>query len=102
MKMYLISDNTDTLAGMRLVGVDGCIVHDREHLLRELLSAWKMPDLGILLVSTRLAKEFPDVILDFRVGSSIPLLVEIPDRHGLGRPADFLTRYVKEAIGVRL
>ena len=28
MKMYLISDNLDTLTGMRLAGVDGIVVHE--------------------------------------------------------------------------
>ena len=30
MKMYLISDNIDTLTGMRLAGVEGAVVHKRE------------------------------------------------------------------------
>ena len=30
--MYLISDNIDTLTGMRLAGVDGIVVHEREEL----------------------------------------------------------------------
>ena len=32
MKMYLISDNIDTLTGMRLAGVDGVVVHERNEL----------------------------------------------------------------------
>lgn len=32
MKMYLISDNLDTLTGMRLAGVDGIVVHERDEL----------------------------------------------------------------------
>lgn len=34
MKMYLISDNVDTLTGMRLAGVDGIVVHERDELKR--------------------------------------------------------------------
>ena len=30
MKMYLISDNIDTYTGMRLAGVEGVVVHERE------------------------------------------------------------------------
>lgn len=30
MRMYLISDNTDTLTGMRLAGVDGVIANKKE------------------------------------------------------------------------
>ena len=32
MKMYLISDNVDTYTGMRLAGVDGSVIHEREEL----------------------------------------------------------------------
>ena len=32
----------------------------------------------------------------------LPLIVEIPDRHGTGRKPDFITSYVNEAIGLKL
>ena len=34
--MYLISDNTDTLTGMRLAGVDGVIANEKETLEKAL------------------------------------------------------------------
>ena len=39
MKMYLISDNIDTQTGMRLAGVDGVVVHEREELRTALETA---------------------------------------------------------------
>ena len=36
MRMYLISDNVDTYTGMRLAGVEGVVVHEREELKAEL------------------------------------------------------------------
>ena len=32
MKMFLISDNVDTYTGMRLAGVEGVVVHEKEEL----------------------------------------------------------------------
>ena len=32
MKMYLISDNIDTYTGMRLAGVEGVVIHERNEL----------------------------------------------------------------------
>ena len=29
MRMFLISDNVDTLTGMRLAGIDGVVVHEK-------------------------------------------------------------------------
>jgi V/A-type H+-transporting ATPase subunit F len=37
-----------------------------------------------------------------REKGSLPLIVEIPDRHGMKREADFLTSYVREALGVNI
>ena len=34
MKMYLISDNIDTYTGMRLAGVEGAVVHEKQELIR--------------------------------------------------------------------
>ena len=39
MKFYLISDNRDTLVGMRLSGVEGVIVHTQDGVARELKKA---------------------------------------------------------------
>ena len=37
--MYLISDNVDTRTGMRLAGVDGVVVHEREEIIDALKAA---------------------------------------------------------------
>ena len=39
MRFYLISDNIDTEVGMRLVGIDGEVVHDRPGFLIALETA---------------------------------------------------------------
>lgn len=102
MKMYLISDNVDTATGMRLAGVNGQVVHDKEHLKETLDTVLADKDIGIVLITEHLSREFPDTINDIKLNRKLPLLVEIPDRHGTGRRADFITSYVGEAIGLKL
>lgn len=102
MKMYLISDNIDTYTGMRLAGVDGTVVHEREALRKELEAVLTDKTIGIVLLTEKLGREFPDLLDQFRLERKIPLLVEIPDRHGTGRKKDFITSYVAEAIGLKL
>jgi V/A-type H+-transporting ATPase subunit F len=102
MKMYLISDNVDTLTGMRLAGVDGVVVHEREELRESLQTAMADPTVGIILLTEKFGREFPDLIREMKLERKMPLLVEIPDRHGTGRKKDFITSYVNEAIGLRL
>ncbi len=102
MKMFLISDNVDTLTGMRLGGVEGLVVHERQELKEALNQVLQDPSYGILLMTEKLSGQFPDVVEDLRFHRSLPLLVEIPDRHGTGRKPDFITDYVREAIGIQL
>ncbi len=102
MKMYLISDNVDTYTGMRLAGVDGVVVHEREERREELDKVLHDKSVGIVLLTEKFGQEFPDIIDRFRLERSIPLLIEIPDRHGTGRKKDFITSYITEAIGLKL
>ena len=102
MKMFLISDNVDTLTGMRLAGVEGCIVHERAELRKALEDAIANKENGIILLTEKFGREFPDIIDDVRLNRRLPLLIEIPDRHGTGRKQDFITSYVSEAIGIKL
>ena len=102
MKMYLISDNVDTLTGMRLAGVEGCVVHERQELKEALERTLENPQVGIILLTEKFGREFPEIIDDVRLNRKSPLLVEIPDRHGTGRRPDFITAYVNEAIGLKL
>ena len=98
MKMYLISDNVDTLTGMRLAGVDGVVVHEREELYQALQTAMSDPSIGIVLLTEKFGKEFPDLIDEIKLERQMPLLIEI----GTGRKKDFITSYVNEAIGLKL
>ena len=100
--MHLISDNTDTLTGMRLVGIEGSVVHTKGELKAELERTLSDSEIGILIIIERLSRQFPDIIGDIKLNRSLPLVVEIPDRHGLGRSSDFITEYIREAIGVKL
>ncbi|MDD3140012.1 MAG: V-type ATP synthase subunit F [Lachnospiraceae bacterium] len=102
MKMYLISDNVDTYTGMRLAGVDGCIVHERDELYNELQKVLADKTIGIVLLTEKFGREFPEIIDEIKLKRKMPLLVEIPDRHGTGRKSDFITSYVNEAIGLKL
>ena len=102
MKMFLISDNVDTLTGMRLAGVEGCIVHERAELRKALEDAIANKENGIILLTEKFGREFPDIIDDVRLNRRLPHHIEIPDRHGTGRNPDFITSYVSEAIGIKL
>ena len=58
--------------------------------------------MGIILLTEKFGREFPEIIDNVKLERKLPLIVEIPDRHGTGRKPDFITSYVNEAIGLKL
>jgi V/A-type H+-transporting ATPase subunit F len=102
MKFYLISDNVDTKMGMRFAGIPGVVVHEENEVRRELTEAMEREDIAVILMTEKLVKLCPDLIYDLKLNRKKPLIVEIPDRHGNGRTKDSITKYVQDAIGVKL
>ena len=102
MRFYLISDNLDTLTGMRLAGINGEVVHTVEDTQRALKKAVDDPDIGIVLITTVLVSSCPEFVTEIQASKATPLIVEIPDRHGRSSSADSLARYVNDAIGISL
>ena len=90
MRFFVISDNVDTQVGMRLAGIEGVVVHEPEEVNRALTTAMEQEDIAVILMTEHL------------VTLCGPLIVEIPDRHGNGRAKDSITRYVREAIGIKI
>ena len=102
MRFFLISDNIDTQIGMRLVGVKGVVVHTKEEVLKVLEEIKDDREIGILIVTEKIAELIPDILKTMRLSKKPPLVTVIPDRHGSRRPKDFITRYIQEAIGVKV
>lgn len=101
MRFALISDNHDTLTGMRLAGIDGVVVHDRQAAEKALLDAIDDDDVAVVLMTERLVDLCPDTVYDLKLNRQRPLIVAIPDRHADGRSKDSIMRYIRDAIGVK-
>lgn len=102
MRFYLISDNVDTQVGMRLAGIDGVVVHEPAEVRKALTEAMELQDVAVILMTERLISQCSELVYDLKLNRKRPLIVEIPDRHGNGRTKDSITRYVREAIGVKI
>jgi V/A-type H+-transporting ATPase subunit F len=102
MKAYLISDNHDTLVGMKLAGIEGVVVHGYGEASDAMERTLARTDVAILAVTEKIAELLPDEMQRLREQGDLPIVVEIPDRHGTKRSPDFLTKYVRDAIGVKM
>ena len=100
MRMVLLSDNVDTLMGMRMAGVDGVVLHDEDELRQKLSELLDRDDIAVILITHKLISLIRETVNELKLSVPRPLIVEIPDRHGEGSIGDTITRYVSDAIGV--
>lgn len=102
MKFYLLSDNIDTKTGMRLAGIEGEVVHEKKEFCEAMERALEDKGIAVLLVTEKLVNLCPEYVAEKKVNNRVPLIVELPDRHGSQRPDDYILEYVKDAVGVKL
>lgn len=102
MKTYLLSDNTDSLVGLQMAGVNGKIVSTKEEVLSSINDIIAKKDVGILLLTEKLSALIPEELDEIKLSTRLPLIVEIPDRHGSTKSEDSILRYVTESIGLKI
>lgn len=102
MKFYLISDNIDTQMGMRLAGIEGVVAHTEPEVAAALESAFSDESVAVVLMTEKLVKLCHDRVYSLKLNRSRPLIVEIPDRHGNSGISEAISRYVADAVGIKL
>ncbi|MGB9840232.1 V-type ATP synthase subunit F [Thermovenabulum sp.] len=102
MKMFVLSDSSDTITGFRLAGIEGKFIEEGQEVLEEIERLRKIEEIGIIIITESLAEKVKNEIGRMKLSKDYPVILEVPDRHGSIRPKDFLTRYIKEAIGVKI
>jgi len=101
-KIYVISDNHDTVSGLRLAGIEGCIINNKVDLISKLEELEKDPEIAIVLMTTVVVNLAPDYITNYKLTKSQPLLTEIPDRFGEVNLGEVIDSYISDAIGIKL
>lgn len=101
MRSFLISDNLNTLIGMRLAGIEGVIKKSKSEVLVEIDKALKDNSIGIIIITENILSMAEDEIMKIKLERNFPLIVEIPDRNGTKRK-DYLMKYIRESIGIKI
>ena len=89
MRFFLISDNSDAMNGLRLAGIEGTVARSEADLRNALEMAAQQP-------------ETYTATLDSARAAGGPLLITVPSTGGGAAGKDRLTRYIREAIGVKI
>ncbi|BED91833.1 MAG: V-type ATP synthase subunit F [Candidatus Improbicoccus pseudotrichonymphae] len=96
MRFFLISDNRDTLLGLRFAGIKGKLAKTEVE-VKDIINNVDEQVL-VIVITEKLADKMRDWINNFKISRSKPLIVAIPDRHGSGAMGKLLIEYIREAI----
>lgn len=102
MRFFLISDNNDALIGMRLAGIEGVVARSEADLKAGLAQATAAGDVGVLLVTEKIADAYEPILAPLAGAQSGPLLITVPSTGGSAAGKDRITRYVREAVGIKI
>ena len=101
MRSIIISRSMDILAGIRLAGIEGIYCKDIEELENNFKIYKDEKNVGIIVLTESDFKEIEDEVIKVKLSRKLPLVVTIPDQGGL-KDKDFILRYIKESIGVKV
>ena len=98
MKLYLLSNDSDALTGLRLAGIDGCLVSDEASLNAALQALSERKDIAVILVTRSLSARYPAQIDEMKRDAKT-LVSEIPDMADPTVDTESITRYIAAAVG---
>lgn len=102
MRFYLISDNSDAMNGLRLAGIEGTVARNEEDVRAALQSIARQKDIGMILVTEKIAEAYTEALDPVLGNAGGPLLVTVPSTGGSAAGKDRITRYIREAIGIKV
>lgn len=101
MKFRLLTNDGDTLTGMRLAGIEGELALSVQEGIPALERALSDKETGIIIINQSLASLMEKTLLEVKK-TSAALIVEIPDKNSDGADTDSITKYVADAIGIKI
>ena len=101
MQFYVIGDES-TVTGFGLAEVVGEAVETADEAREALKKAFASPDIGIIIVTEKIAAELRKEMEDYVFGRSFPLVIEIPDRTGPMPDRVSIRQMVRAAVGINV
>lgn len=101
MQFYVVADE-NTVTAFRLVGLDGEVVETPDEAREALSKAFSSSEIGIILITERIAESIRNEMEEFVFKHSFPLIIEIPDRKGVLEDRISIREMVHSAVGVKV
>ncbi len=101
MQFYVIGDES-AVTGFGLAGVEGEVVETADEAREAIKKAFSSPDVGIIIVTEKIAAELRTEMEEYVFGRSFPLVIEIPDRTGPMEGRVSIRQLVRSAVGINV
>lgn len=101
MKSLIITQSMDILAGIRLTGIEGIYCNNDEELKANFKIYKERENIGIIVLTESDFNIIKDEVIKVKLSQKLPLIVTIPEKGGF-EDKDFILKYIKESIGVKL
>lgn len=101
MESYLISDNEETLLGMKMAGISGELLTENLEILDRIDELILDPKIGIIILTHKTKEKIEEEVMTRKLQSKETLIVEIPGPREAIK-SDFITKYIRESIGLKL
>lgn len=101
MNFYILSDDPDSIIGLRLAGIQGKLLQDSENALDEIEKISEDRDIGMILITPGIAKKLGSSLTELKK-KNLPLITEIPDSNPQNTSSDNVTDYIRNAVGIKL
>lgn len=100
MKSVILSKDPDILTGMRLSGIEGCLVSNRAELMDHMKRLLSDHQTGIIILTRDTLSLAEAEIMEMKLKVREKLIVEIPDFGGVLE--DRMSKYIRESIGIKI
>lgn len=102
MKMFCISDCKDAKVGLRLSGVEGVVLNQKEEIENFLEEITQNKDIAIILVTEKIFSLCEEKINKIKSVKKTPVFVKIPSKNKSINNKNTLAKYIDEAIGIKI
>ena len=102
MRSFLITDDRDTLHGLRLSGIEGVYAAERQDVLAALQNCLAEADIAIVLITARAKALCKKEVTAVMTERTFPLVVEIPAAGEVSSGRSEMLDHIREAIGLKI
>lgn len=102
MRYFLICDDSDTLSGMRLAGIDGVIAGSKSEVELSIDQVVADSGIAVMLITEKCADMALQTVSRIKLSAHRPLVVVIPGSDGDKGSSKSITDLIRDAIGIKI